>query len=321
MEKKYMLTDETKVIDGRTLHRIKALKDFGDIEAGSLGGFIEKEENLSQEGEAWVYDDALVFEQAKVYGNALVYGKAQIYDNARIHGNAQVYDDVQVYGDAQVYGNAWVYGNARVGSNAKIYDNAWVHGDARIRDDAQVFGSAKVYGDTRVYGNAKVYEDAIINEDSIVCGNAKIFNQARISGHSIIHGNVQIGQKISIKDANCHSLTLEESIRCQTGLVPFNGSVIAYKQVKKDLTSFYDNDFQYKIGEWAEAKNFEISDESCAGGLHFSNANYWNAVVSLNQSSFLVARIRLEDIITVQEGKIRCKKAFILGKYDTPPQD
>lgn len=26
MEKKYMLTDETKVINGRTLHRIKALK-------------------------------------------------------------------------------------------------------------------------------------------------------------------------------------------------------------------------------------------------------------------------------------------------------
>ena len=44
--------------------------------------------------------------------------------------------------------------------------------------------------------------------------------------------------------------------------------------------------------------------------------NYWNKHTDLMNSTFLIAEINLEDIITVQEGKIRCKKAKILGKYD-----
>ena len=49
MEKKYELTDKTKVYDGCTLHRIRALKDFGDVKAGDLGGWIESEKNLLRE--------------------------------------------------------------------------------------------------------------------------------------------------------------------------------------------------------------------------------------------------------------------------------
>lgn len=50
MKKKYELTDQTIDVDGRTLHRIKALRDFSDVLAGELGGWIEKEENLSHAG-------------------------------------------------------------------------------------------------------------------------------------------------------------------------------------------------------------------------------------------------------------------------------
>ena len=41
-EKKYELTDETIDVDGHILHRIKAIRDFGDVNVGELGGFIEK---------------------------------------------------------------------------------------------------------------------------------------------------------------------------------------------------------------------------------------------------------------------------------------
>ena len=61
MNKKYELTDETQEWNGRTLHRIRALADFGDVKAGELGGWIEKEENLSHNGNAWVYGDAQVY--------------------------------------------------------------------------------------------------------------------------------------------------------------------------------------------------------------------------------------------------------------------
>lgn len=45
--KKYELTVETRNDCGVVLHRIKALKDFSDVKAGSLGGWVEKEKNLA----------------------------------------------------------------------------------------------------------------------------------------------------------------------------------------------------------------------------------------------------------------------------------
>ena len=48
MEKKYRLTDETINVNGRILHRIEALRDFYGVKKGDKGGFVEKEENLSQ---------------------------------------------------------------------------------------------------------------------------------------------------------------------------------------------------------------------------------------------------------------------------------
>ena len=66
MNKKYELTNETQVFFGRTLYRIRALISFGNVKAGDLGGWIEKEENLAQDGDAWVSGDA------RVYGNAWV---------------------------------------------------------------------------------------------------------------------------------------------------------------------------------------------------------------------------------------------------------
>ena len=98
---KYTLTTETLDVEGDTLYRVKALRDFGNVKAGDLGGFVEREENLSQEGVAWVSGSAWV------YGNAWVCGNAQVYGNARVYGNAQV------YGNAWVCGNTWVYGNVR----------------------------------------------------------------------------------------------------------------------------------------------------------------------------------------------------------------
>ena len=123
-QKKYKLlkNDTKKTPDGKTLLRIQALIDFSIFKKGEKGGYIEKEDNLSQEGDAWVSEDA------------------------------RVYGDAQVYGDARVYGNAWVYGDAWVSGDARVYGNAQVYGDARVYWNAQVYGNARVFGDAWVYG-------------------------------------------------------------------------------------------------------------------------------------------------------------------------
>jgi len=64
--KKYKLTKECKERFGRKLYRIKALKNFNDVKKGELGGFIEKIDNLSDRGDAWVYGDAEVYGELKI---------------------------------------------------------------------------------------------------------------------------------------------------------------------------------------------------------------------------------------------------------------
>ena len=80
--KKFEFTGETKVINllfrTVTLHRIRAVAEFGLVKVGDLGGWLEKEENLSQEGKAWVCGDAEVCGDAKVWGNAEVFSAIHV---------------------------------------------------------------------------------------------------------------------------------------------------------------------------------------------------------------------------------------------------
>lgn len=128
MNKKYeLLKDDCIFYQGITLFRIKALKDFGDIKAGDLGGYIQSEQNLSHEGNCWVYDDAQVYENAYIRCSAKIMSNAKAYGNALIFGSALVLNDAQIYGDAEVCGNAEVYGNAIVCDRALIYGNAKIN--------------------------------------------------------------------------------------------------------------------------------------------------------------------------------------------------
>ena len=103
--KRWEFTGETKINFGVTLKRIRASEEFIlkcsiVIRKGKLGGWIEKESNLS--GDAWVSD------------NAMVYGNARVYDHARVCGYAMV------SGDARVCGNAWVCDAARQCAHAMV---------------------------------------------------------------------------------------------------------------------------------------------------------------------------------------------------------
>ena len=130
MEKKYKLTDETIEVEGKVLYRIEALKDFCEIKKGDKGGFVESEDNLSHEGNAWVTDDARVYDNACVYNDARLSDNSRVYDNACVYGTSCVYDDARVYGNARVYGTARVTDDACVCGTARVYDNNWVYDHA-----------------------------------------------------------------------------------------------------------------------------------------------------------------------------------------------
>ena len=85
--KKYeILMDKENTIEfgGRILHRIRALKDFRNVRKGDIGGYVENEHNLSQEGDCWIYDDAKAMDNSYVcdgsmYGHSALKGKYRLY--------------------------------------------------------------------------------------------------------------------------------------------------------------------------------------------------------------------------------------------------
>lgn len=324
MDKKFELTDETIDFRGKTLYRIRALKDFGDVKKGDLGGFVEKESNLSQKGNCWICDNAKVFDDATIYNNAEIYGNARVYDNAEVSGDAKVFSDAVIYDDAEIYGNTRIFDKARVCGDTDIYDNARVYGNAEIYGNTQIFGRARVCGNAEIFDKARVGDDAEVFDSAkvfnsaVVYDNAKVYGNARAYGYASVCGDAILKEDQMICTGLCKvdlSKNLKENIRCQTNLFPQKDYVIAYKQVRKDLTSIYDETFQYEIGKWVEVEEPEISNRACATGLHFSNPNYWDTE-GRGDTTYLMAKIMLDDIITVQVGKIRCKRAFILDKYE-----
>ena len=91
MEKHFKLRkDLTIEAYGITLFRIEATRDIEvrSVKKGDLGGYIEKEENLSEN--AWVYGDARVYGDAMVSGDAWVYGSAWVSGSACVSGDAWV---------------------------------------------------------------------------------------------------------------------------------------------------------------------------------------------------------------------------------------
>ena len=147
--KKYSMTKEGD------LYRVTALRDFGSVKKGTVGGLIEKEENLIQEGTCWVYGNAQVYGDAQVYGNALVSGDAQVFGNALVSGNALVYGDALVSGNAQVSGDAQVYGDAQVSGDARVSGTARVYGDAQVSGDTWTTSPLYIQGSKHSLTNCK----------------------------------------------------------------------------------------------------------------------------------------------------------------------
>lgn len=184
--KKYEFTGETKksgIVGNITVRRIRATVAFGLVEIGELGGWIEKEENLSQKNNAWVFGDA------EVYGNAWVCGDAEVY------GNAKVFDDAIVFDNAKVCGDAWVHGNARISDNAEVYGNANVCDDAWVYGNAKVYGNAEVWNNANVYGNAKVYGDAHVHGNARISDNAEVYGNANVWGNANVCDDAEVLQK------------------------------------------------------------------------------------------------------------------------------
>lgn len=84
------------------------------VNVGDRGGFIQKEENLDQSGDAWVSDRAKVYENAMVCMDANVFGGAEVYGRALLLDSSCAFNRAHIYGTARLSQNVNVFGTARV---------------------------------------------------------------------------------------------------------------------------------------------------------------------------------------------------------------
>ena len=147
-DKKYELVKSDSIrIKSHILYRIRALKDFSyrkyklpstftktvvdemptsttdldyitiKVKAGDLGGYIEREQNLSQEGNCWIDGE-----------------ETQVCGYAKVRDNAVVCDSAFVFGSSLVCDNAEVSGHAELRYECVIADNALVTGYTKLKN-------------------------------------------------------------------------------------------------------------------------------------------------------------------------------------------
>lgn len=152
--KKFELTTKSITNEvGKKLFRIKALIDFGDVKAGELGGYVEKEGNVSQDDNAWVFGNA------KVSGDALISGNAWVSDNAWVFGDAD-------YALVQGFGIKFRCTTFYRGKNEKIMVNCGCfHGDLEeFRKQVKETRSGKIAKEYLMIADLMEYH--FVSEDS-----------------------------------------------------------------------------------------------------------------------------------------------------------
>lgn len=124
---KYALSEYTMMYDidqedgtskSVKMYRVRALRDIGKVaKKGDIGGFIQSEKNLSQNGECWVDKDCIICGDAVVKDDSIV-RNTRMYGGSTVCGSSTV-DQCVLY-DTAFIENATVY-NARLTKDSYIY--------------------------------------------------------------------------------------------------------------------------------------------------------------------------------------------------------
>lgn len=174
LDRKYEITDIAHP-EYPQLHRIRALRDIGQsVRKGDLGGYVECEDNLSQQGNCWLFGEAISCENAVIrqnavaLGNAVIRGSAFVAGSTRIENHAVIEDNAIVMAGCIEF-NARISGFARIGANPVTNHFPFISQDAIVY--GEVSGKVDVCGHTVILPGAKIdmpTNDTLRIEDSKV---------------------------------------------------------------------------------------------------------------------------------------------------------
>lgn len=249
---KYELTNEVRDIGGHTVYRIRAIKDIPVAEdhivkAGTLGGFVESESNLSQQGLCWIYDDAVA------YGGAIVSGKANVRDYAQISGNVRISKKAHVYGQAVIAGNVTVRGHAWIDGEAfitaadddqlVIEGNCYINGDARIDGTMTLGGNVMIGNGAMIKSDKDVFQVSLDAKDEII--NATFYRTRKGIGctdHHIEHPSLDEYRDTFLRAGSKERVALAELAERMFNLQPATMEKRRFEQIIRDILNDGPND-------------------------------------------------------------------------------
>lgn len=223
MSKKFELVKENYITlkDGRKLYQIRALREIQNermivsIKKGELGGYVESEKNLSQEGNSWIS------QSARVYENALVKDGSLVGNKVIVRGNAAIEDDAYVR--AMSIGKTIIEDNARIGGISTVgLEDPFVvfnHKGTRIRGNSAILGNTMIdrtdvkdsvirdvhitacdveksiiYADYDLFMTSSSIQDVILYHSTGVIRDTEIQSSIHAGRVKIIDGKIQGGE-------------------------------------------------------------------------------------------------------------------------------
>ena len=180
---KYELSDITMEFGIKTLYRIRALKNFSDVKKGDLGGWVSSENNLSQEGDCWIYDEAKCMDNARMYDNSCIYDYSEMYDSSRMHGDSKMYNYSEMHNSCRMYGYSKMYDSSEMHDSSTMYGNSIMYGNSMM------CGYSKMFDNTEMFDDSAMYEYSVMNGYSIMFGNSELYDDSEMHGRSRMYGD------------------------------------------------------------------------------------------------------------------------------------
>ena len=172
--RKYEMTNITMEFEERTLYRIRALKNFRNVKAGDLGGWVSGKHNLSQEGDCWIYDEAKCMDNARMYHNSAMYNNAVMCDFSEMHGCSEMHnysamlDNSRMYNCSAMYDNSRMYNDSKMYSNSRMFDNSAMYNNAVMLDNSKMFENSRMYRDSRLKNKEKLCGKLVTKVDRFI---------------------------------------------------------------------------------------------------------------------------------------------------------
>ena len=172
--RKYEMTNITMEFEERTLYRIRALKNFRNVKAGDLGGWVSGKHNLSQEGDCWIYDEAKCMDNARMYHNSAMYNNAVMCDFSEMHGCSEMHnysamlDNSRMYNCSAMYDNSRMYNDSKMYNNSRMFDNSAMYNNAVMLDNSKMFENSRMYRDSRLKNKENLYGKLVCKVDRFI---------------------------------------------------------------------------------------------------------------------------------------------------------